>query len=108
MGAFQGIMHQLIWLVDNQAFVEWYKIHQILYDGKDVIQFLEDTLPFKQDWSFLRGIAVSISGAVFWFLLGSVTTVALGVKAIQTFIANITTQFCEALPFFCDLLGTGM
>jgi len=53
MSAFHGIMHELIWLVDNQAFVEWYKIHQILYDGKDVIQFLEYALPFKQDWSFL-------------------------------------------------------
>lgn len=54
MNIFRQIMRELIWLVDNGAFVEWYKVHQVLYIGKDVIQFLEDTLPFKQDWSFLN------------------------------------------------------
>ncbi len=49
-----------------------------------------------------------ILGAIFWFLLGSATTVALGRNGIQEIIDNITTQFCEALPFVCDLLGTGM
>ena len=54
MAVFRQITRELIWLVDNQAYVEWYKIHQILYNGKDVIDFLEYALPFKQDWDFLN------------------------------------------------------
>ena len=49
-----------------------------------------------------------ILGAIFWFLVGSATTVAFGLGAIQAIIDNITTQFCEALPLVCELLGTGM
>ena len=62
----------------------------------------------EQDWPFLRRIDVPIVGAIFWFLLGSVTTVAVGVNAIRAIIDDITAQFCEALPLVCDLVGTGM
>ena len=56
----------------------------------------------------MKGVAVSILGAVFWFLLGATTTVAFGRNAILGIIDDITIQFCGALPLVCDLLGIGM
>lgn len=50
---FRSIVNELIWLVDNGAFIDRPIISKILDDGKDVIQFLEYALPYKVDFSML-------------------------------------------------------
>lgn len=51
---FQSIVKELIYVVDNGAFIPRPVISKILDDGKDVIQFLEYTLPYKMDFSILN------------------------------------------------------
>lgn len=51
---FRSIVNELIWLVDNGAFIHRPVISKILDDGKDVIQFLEYALPYKVDFSILN------------------------------------------------------
>jgi hypothetical protein len=51
---FQNIVKELIYLVDNGAYIDRPVIAKILEEGKDVVQYLEYALPYKIDFSALN------------------------------------------------------